>query len=76
MEVNRDALDLFQAVETQWRGAGFGLIGLDYNVLYLEAERMGIELTTCNMGKIRAIERDYLMRARPKKPDGGKGGKQ
>jgi hypothetical protein len=29
-------------IRTQWRGAGMGIIGLDYNVLYRKMDRMGL----------------------------------
>jgi hypothetical protein len=53
---NHDAVELMQAVLTQWRGAGFGVIGLDYNTVYIEADRMEIDLTPCMMNKIRVLE--------------------
>lgn len=37
---NVRALSLFDAVGTQWRASGFGLIGLDYNVLYRRMDRL------------------------------------
>lgn len=33
---------LFQDVQTQWRAAGMGLIGLDYNVVFAKMGRMGL----------------------------------
>ncbi len=45
-----------QAVRTQWRGAAFSVIGLDYNTVYAEADRMEIDLTPCLMNKIRVVE--------------------
>lgn len=53
---NEDAVELMQAVHTQWRGAGFGVIGLDYITVYAESERIGIDLSPCLMNKIRALE--------------------
>ena len=29
-------------IRTQWRGAGMGIIGLDYNVLYRKLDRMSL----------------------------------
>jgi hypothetical protein len=29
-------------IQTQWRGAGSGIIGLDYNVLYRKMDRMAL----------------------------------
>jgi len=57
---NADAWQLWTAVQTQWRGSGLGIIGLDYNVLYAEAARLEIELTACTMDKIRTLEMDTL----------------
>ena len=50
------------AVRTQWRGSGYGIIGLDYNVLYAEAERLEIDLSPCMMAKIQALETMELQR--------------
>jgi len=60
MEENQDAWDLWVEIRTQWRGAGIGIIGLDYNVIYREAERMEIELSACTMKKIKALEAAVL----------------
>lgn len=62
LEANRDALDLWRAVRTQWRASGFGLIGLDYPAVRQEAEEMGIDFSVCNKGKIKALESWYLDR--------------
>lgn len=67
MPGNEDALDLMQAVRTQWRGAGFGVIGLDYNTVYAEADRMEIDLTQCMMNKIQIIEMLELNRMNKKR---------
>ncbi len=69
MPENHDALELFSAVRTQWRGAGFGVIGLDYTVLYREADDMEIELSPCIKAKIRAIEAVELKRMNKKTED-------
>lgn len=53
-------------VATQWRSAGFGILGLDYTCLYQEAARMGIELTQRTMRKVKALERNVLERMRVK----------
>ena len=45
-----------QAVRTQWRGTGFGVIGLDYNAVYAKTDHMDIELTPCVMNNIRGME--------------------
>lgn len=56
MDENIDAWELWIEVRTQWRGAGMGIVGLDYNALYREAERLEIELSPCNMKKIKCLE--------------------
>lgn len=53
---NLDALELWLAVQTQWRASGFGIIGLDYSVLQREADRLEIELSICTMNKVKALE--------------------
>jgi hypothetical protein len=40
---NARAYDLFAYMRTQWRGAGFGLIGLDYGPLHNRMARMKLE---------------------------------
>jgi hypothetical protein len=56
MPENEDVLELMLSVRTQWRGAAFGIIGLDYVALHNEANNLGIDRTPCLMGKIRALE--------------------
>jgi len=53
---NRDVWELWAAVQTQWRGAGMGIIGLDYLAVQQEADRLGIEATPAVMNKLRALE--------------------
>lgn len=60
MEENEDVWDLWLAVQTQWRGAGLGIVGLDYGTVYRVAESMGIEMSPCNLKKIGALERAEL----------------
>jgi hypothetical protein len=60
MKQNADAWELWLEVNTQWRGGGMGVIGLDYHAVYAEAARVGIELSVCTMGKIKALERAML----------------
>ena len=60
MDENQDAWDLWIEVRTQWRGAGMGIVGLDYNTVYAEAERLGIDLSVCTMRKIKALEANVL----------------
>lgn len=57
MDENLDAWDLWIEVRTQWRGEG---AGLDYNTVYSEASRLGIDLTSCTMKKIKALEANAL----------------
>ena len=60
MAQNEDALELWAAVRTQWRAGSMGVIGLDYRVLYLEAERLEINLSNCMMKKIKVLEKSVL----------------
>lgn len=57
MDENQDAWDLWIEIRTQWRGAG---MGLDYNIIYAEAERLGIDLSVCTMKKIKSLEANVL----------------
>ena len=45
---------------TQWRTKGEKLIGLDYPAVYAEAARLQIELSTCTMEKIKALEAQVI----------------
>jgi len=60
MDENAEAWGLWCSVNTQWRGGGMGIIGLDYPAVYAEARRMEIEVSNCVMGKIRVLERFVL----------------
>jgi hypothetical protein len=60
MPENDEALELWLAVRTQWRAAGFGLVGLDYPAVERMAERLEIELSFCMLRKIQALERYSL----------------
>ena len=60
MPENYDAWQLWLEVQTQWRAGPMGLIGLDYQVVYKEAERCGIPLTNCTMKKIKRLESETL----------------
>jgi hypothetical protein len=53
---NQEALELWLSCQTQWRVGGFGYVGLDYNVVYIEASRLEIDLSKCTMKKIKALE--------------------
>ena len=61
MTQNADAWELWLEVQTQWRGGGVGIIGLDYHAVYREAARIGIELSNCTMRKIKVLERLALV---------------
>jgi len=39
---NLQAYDLFAYMRTQWRGAGMGVIGLDYIPLHHKMDRLGL----------------------------------
>lgn len=47
---------------TQWRGGGFGVLGLDYVAVDLVAELIGVELSLCTLKKIQALEQFELER--------------
>ena len=56
MPENAEALALWQAVITQWRGAGMGIIGLDYREVRWWARELGFILSPGLWSKIRALE--------------------
>ncbi|WP_054031245.1 DUF1799 domain-containing protein [Desulfatitalea tepidiphila] len=60
---NEEAFELWAAVCTQWRGAGLGLVGLDYEEVRKWAGDLEIELTAGVWRKIKALERHVLKRA-------------
>lgn len=55
---NAPAVELFSLLSTQWRAGPSGVIGLDYNVVFHELDRKGIEGEAYDeiMGSIRVIE--------------------
>jgi site-specific DNA-adenine methylase len=56
-----DAVRLFSRVGTQWRMGGFGAVGIDYNALYLVAEKtMKMDVTEELLDKVRVLERETL----------------
>jgi len=74
---NEEAWSLWNEVLTQWRSAGFGVLGLDYNTLHLEAGRLEIPLTPRTMRKIKALERatrEAIRNDRGDSPGGGQPG--
>lgn len=54
---NEEAFDLWMEVRTQFRGAGFSIIGLDYQAVRDEAEDMGLSFSGSLKRKIKALER-------------------
>lgn len=60
---NEAVLALWQAVYTQWRSAGLGLVGLDYAEVRRWAQEMEIDLSPCVWIKIQALERWELAHA-------------
>jgi len=60
MPENLEVLDLWEDVRTQWRGAGLGVIGLDYREVRARAAELDIELSECMWRKIRKLERIEL----------------
>jgi len=57
---NMEALELWVDVSTQWRGAGMGIVGLDYREVRTRAAELDIDLSECVWGKIRKLERIEL----------------
>lgn len=62
MPENNEALQLWGAVLTQWRGAGMGVIGLDYGEVRWWARELGILLSPGLWSKVRALEMVELTR--------------
>ena len=60
MPENEDAFRLWIECITQWRAGAAGIIGIDYAVIYLESERLEIDLSPCLMKKIKHLERKVL----------------
>ena len=56
MDENAEAWELWLEIQTQWRAGPAGILGLDYNILYMEAKRLEIDLSNCMMAKIKALE--------------------
>jgi hypothetical protein len=61
-EENWPALQLYLRLHTQWRVGFNGAVGLDYNVLFHELDRMGMERDAYDdlFGSIRVIEETML----------------
>ena len=49
-------MHLWTAVHTQWRGAGMGVIGLDYQEVRRWADHLEIDLSPCMWSKIKTLE--------------------
>ena len=62
MPENEEAFTLWQAVLTQWRGAGMGIIGLDYREVRWWARELGFILSPGLWSKVRALELVELRR--------------
>lgn len=60
MEENRDAWELYFALQSQWRVSGFGMVGLDYSQIWPVADVMEIEVTADVFRKIRLLEAEEL----------------
>ena len=72
MPLNIEAMELWVAVNTQWRGGGMSLLGLDYIAVAQEADWLEIDRSPCLMKKIRKLENHVLKSQRKdKKEDKG-----
>lgn len=56
---NWPAIQFYQRISTQWRTGFSGVIGLDYNVVYHELDRQGLDREPYDemLAAIRVIER-------------------
>ncbi len=68
---NWKTLQLFIAMQTQWRTSMSGATGLDYAALPMAARGEGIRLTRNRFRGIRVMEREALRLMSERKPDGG-----
>lgn len=59
-KANAEAIELFSSLQTQWRSNGFGVVGLDYNALYLVAKTHRIKITPKFLSKIQVLEYEFL----------------
>lgn len=59
-EESQEIFHIFMQVQTQWRSGGFGVIGLDYGVLFKIANIYGYEITPAFMRYIAACEQTAL----------------
>lgn len=60
---------LWQAAATQWRTGPCGAIGLDYLAAFKVAKIIGVEMHPANLGRLQALERAELARARKKREE-------
>ena len=55
-EEDADAWELWLAIQTQWRVAFGGLVGLDYPAVFQVAAVLGIEIDDLILKKIQGLE--------------------
>ena len=55
-EEDADTWDLWTAIQTQWRVAFGGLVGLDYPAVFQVAAVMGIEIDDLILKKVQGLE--------------------
>ena len=55
-------------IQTQWRGAGMGIIGLDYNVLYHKLDRKNLSPEDYEVAEsdVRAMEHAAMLAMKEK----------
>lgn len=70
MAANLDAWDLWQAVQTQWRAAGMGVIGLDHAWVHKMAGILRIDYTPALFKKMAVLENAAMQKLN--KPEAGK----
>lgn len=62
LKQNFEAYELWGEIKTQWRGGGFGLVGLDYAEIRARAKELDIDLSNCMWKKIKVLEKLELER--------------
>lgn len=61
LEENEEVVELFEEVQNQLRVVAMGtIIGIDYNILYIEANRMGVDISPCVKEKIKILESIHI----------------
>lgn len=63
--VNQDAWAVWKEVETQWRGSGLGIVGLDYGEVRRVCRDLEIPYSTRNKRKIKTLEKVFLSHVNP-----------